>query len=275
MPRHAFFTEPGPGKHLLTTEPGPGGQHSFYVVGTFLRLARQSLESVIVGASKARLARQSVESVIAGTSQARLARQSVESVIAGTSQARLARQSIEVVITNAVVGTSFSDNYNRADAATLGPAYAYQIGFSIVSGTALVASSGFGVAVFDAGAPDVTITTTLGQINPGGGSGAGIYLRYTDANNYTRLTHRGPPQYQRYVAGSIAAQVNLTGLGTPVTGDTMTVVASGTSFIVKKNGTTTDTFTDAGNTSTATKHGIYAGPSAFGPDSFDDLSITP
>jgi len=62
---------------VLDIDPGVRTSVSY----TWMRLARQSSEVMIKGASAARLARQSAETVVAGTSSARLARQSVEVVI--------------------------------------------------------------------------------------------------------------------------------------------------------------------------------------------------
>lgn len=98
-------------------------------------------------------------------------------------------------------------------------------------------------------AADVTVSATYVS-DPSAGKTSGIVFRWSDNSNYWRC---GQNTLRKNVAGSFTTVATHS---TPfAVGDRMTVILSGSSITVQRNGVTVSTATDAFN-STATKHGI-------------------
>lgn len=174
-------------------------------------------------------------------------------------------------------GSLVSDSFNRANnTSSLGTADSGHV-WTALAGTwgidtnrARKYSPGAqGYAVIDAGVANGTVQATLqGTVSSGGAGGGGVAFRMTDANNGWFTEADGTSGYLYKVAGggfSIVASY-----GGWVVGDVVSVVLSGTSIIVKKNGVQVASVTDSFN-STATKHGLrdYGGNIRL-----DDFSVT-
>lgn len=155
--------------------------------------------------------------------------------------------------------TLLSDSFNRADSTTsLGSADTGQA-WVVLNGTCGIngnrayhtTSSSQDYAVVDLGQSDVTISLKIyGDIANGGG----ITFRAVDVNNlwFVDVDSSGSSLY-KVVAGSFTQVA--TAMGAFTIGDTMSVVLSGTSVIVKRNSTTIHSSTQS-QFSTATKHGL-------------------
>lgn len=168
--------------------------------------------------------------------------------------------------------TSFvtiTDSFNRADSATtlgntdtgqpwsiLTPATT----FGISSNKAyIITGNAQRHAVVDAAVSDCTVTVTVS-----GDTDTGMCFRATDTDNLW-ITN-GANLFKRVAT-------NFTSMGTfaYTTGDTISAVLSGTSIILKKNGSTLLSLTDSFN-QTATKHGLRNFNSL--ASRWDDFSIT-
>ncbi len=154
-----------------------------------------------------------------------------------------------------------TDSFNRADSSSslgttdTGQPWTALAGTWGITGNKAykVTGSAQGWAVVESGVSDCTISVTLsGTTNAGGG----ITFRATDANNNLFIDADGTGfDVYKTVAGSISG---IGGGGTTfAAGDVMTVVLSGSSIVIKKNGSgdigggIASTFNQ-----TATKHGL-------------------
>lgn len=171
------------------------------------------------------------------------------------------------IVASAYTLFSITDSFNRADSAVTlgntdtGQPWTYQSGtWGISSNTAYVTSTGQHTAVVNAGVSDCTVQATMSSI----GTSPGLCWRATDDNNY--FLFAGPTCYKR-VAGGFTSLGSTGGFSN---GDVLSVVVSGTSHIIKKNGTTVLSFTESFN-QTATKHGLRAQAN---DSRFDNFSVT-
>lgn len=182
-----------------------------------------------------------------------------------------------VVAASYVAGASaiVSDSFTRANSATsLGTADTGQAWvplsdtWGITSNTAYkVTASNQGYVVIDSGVSDCTITVTVSGTTTAGG---GITFRATDVSNLWFVEcGSGASSVYKSQTGSGLTQM-ASGWAAFAAGDVMSVVLSGTSINVKKNGTSIGTLTNAFN-QTATKHGLrdYTGTIRL-----DDFSVT-
>lgn len=180
----------------------------------------------------------------------------------------------------------FSDNFNRANAATLGSTSGesrpWQVGattgtptWSIVSDQAMLTASATGNAVawVEAYLADGTLQVTVPTA--GAAHGAGVVFRVTDGINYYYLARATSADFHyalwKRVAGT-ATQIGATSTVTITSGDVIQVVLAGSSIVVKVNGTTLFTVTDT-TFLTATKHGLYATGSTALDVVFDSVSF--
>lgn len=169
---------------------------------------------------------------------------------------------------------SVSDSFNRADnASSLGTADTGQVWSALlgtwgISGNKAYKPSGAGqsFAVVESGLADCTIAVTVsGTLTAGGG----ICFRATDANNLWFVEMDvGQTLLYKVQAGGYSAPV--TGMATFAVGDVMSVVLSGSSISVRKNGAQIGSHTSTFNQS-ATKQGLRAYGNAV---QFDDFSVT-
>jgi hypothetical protein len=176
------------------------------------------------------------------------------------------------------VSTLLQDHFTDADntnltahAMDVGPGWTAQAGtFTVIGNVAhcTVANSEY---VADAGQADVTLTCT---INMGSGaSEAAVIFREQDSNNFWAVSaYAGDGNFYLYhkVSGSLGAVTSGTGgviSGTPFV---LSVVLSGSSFIIKKDGVTVINWTDA-TFQTATKFGLrlWSGTAS----TWDDFSV--
>ena len=171
-------------------------------------------------------------------------------------------------------GATVSDTFNRADnASSLGTSDSGHV-WSALLGTWGISSNkaykpsgaGQSFAVVDSGLSDCTIDVTVsGTLTAGGG----ITFRATDASNLWFVEMDvGQTLLYKVEAGGYNAPV--TGMATFSVGDVMSVVLSGTSISIEKNGTQIGSHTSSFN-QTATKHGLRAYGNAV---TFDDFSVT-
>lgn len=168
--------------------------------------------------------------------------------------------------------TLVSDAFNRADSTTsLGTADTGQT-WTALAGTwgissnkaYQVTSSTQAYAVIDAGVGDCTIGLTLSTVGSGGitfRASDATHLWFIDATTSSGNLYRCDGFGPNLIANLGTSWSN---------GDVMTVVLSGSSIVVKKNGTTVYSTTDS-TYATNTKHGLrdYSGAGRY-----DDFSIT-
>jgi hypothetical protein len=167
---------------------------------------------------------------------------------------------------------NITDSFNRADSSTsLGTADTGQT-WTALAGTWGISSNkayhvstfADGYAVIDAGTGDCTVALTLSTVGSGG-----ITFRAVDSTHlwFVDATATGSNLYRCDGFGPNL----MANLGTSwANGDIMTIVLSGSSIVVKKNGTSIYSTTDS-TYATATKHGLrdYSGAGRY-----DSLSIT-
>jgi len=157
--------------------------------------------------------------------------------------------------------TLVSDAFNRADngsslgTADVGGAWTAAAGtWGIASNKARAFNGGSqSFAYIDAGAADCTVSVTMsGTLNSGGG----ICFRFQDTSNTWFIdSDSGGPALWKVIAGSYTQVVNGLGSATLVAGDILSIVLNGSSFDIKKNGTSIYTTTQT-QLQTATKHGL-------------------
>lgn len=155
-------------------------------------------------------------------------------------------------------GALVQDSFDRANGA-IGTADSGQT-WSVLSGNWTVESNKarntFGgtqsFCVIDAGIADCTLEVTVsGTLNSGGG----IAFRFTDANNGLFIEIANGSQTVIYkLQGGGFTQLSIISMSWAA-GDVMTVVLSGTSITLKKNGVVAGSTTSSFN-QTATKHGL-------------------
>jgi hypothetical protein len=171
---------------------------------------------------------------------------------------------------------NITDAFNRADnASSLGTTDTGQT-WSAAAGTWGIASNkarcftagNQSFAVVESGASDCTIAVTVsGTLNAGGG----ITFRHQDVNNTWFVdSDSGGPGLWKVISGSYTQVVANLGGTSLVAGDVLSVVLSGSSVIVKRNGTTLYSGTQT-QLQTATKHGLRDYGAGI---RLDDFSIT-
>lgn len=176
-------------------------------------------------------------------------------------------------------GVSITDSFTRADSAvSLGTTTTGAKVWSALSGVwgvlsnqAYVATTGTEpVAVIDAGVADCTVSVvcrpTVGK--------QGLAFRVVDISNFWRTVALGGNLYLQKTVATVLTDAP----GSPIAqaladGDTLSVVLSGTSIIVKVNGVTKYSITDS-QFQTATKHGLAEAVSGDTAAKFDDFSVT-
>jgi hypothetical protein len=133
-------------------------------------------------------------------------------------------------------------------------------------------------AVVDSAVADCTVSAVVG-VTAAATPNCGLTLRAQDASNLYIVEIRVDASYTPKIYKSVGGTNTAIATGAAVTfvaGDTLSAVLSGTSIIVKRNGTTIVSVTDSTYT-TQTKHGLHAqapsGSASFA--SFDDFSIQP
>lgn len=181
--------------------------------------------------------------------------------------------------TTGALTIGFTDNFNRADAATLGASYvaSSQAGtpvWSIVSNRASLtaATSGNNVISRECNSADGTLQVTIAA--GGATKQMGLAARVQDALNNLRVAplSTGDLRYtlfKRVASTSTVVQTATT--KTVADGDVMQVVLAGTSVIVKVNGTTIITATVSEFTG-VTKHGLFCSSGTL-DGAFEDLSF--
>lgn len=141
----------------------------------------------------------------------------------------------------------FSDNFDRADSSsTLGPDWTVSSGtWGVSSNKAYCAVSGNGRAVLhDVGTGDYTLTC---DVTLTGGSDAGLWFRWVDANNcwLLALNPLASVTLFRAVGGTFTAVATAATAGT----DTYVIVTSGSSIEVYRAGALIISVTDSANAS--------------------------
>jgi hypothetical protein len=136
--------------------------------------------------------------------------------------------------------------------------------------------SSLGKAVVDSTAVDCTVATVINYSS--GQSIGGLVFRATDQSNCYMTEVTVSVAYAPKIYKVVAGVVTVLATGASITvnsGDTLSVELSGTSIIVKRNGSTIVSTTDATYT-TQTKHGFYAYNTTGSPTGlrFDNLNIT-
>lgn len=169
----------------------------------------------------------------------------------------------------------FIDNFNRANASTLGASYSDQLNFSVKSSQAMIDNTvvvGTGYGVRDFGYADVTVSAKIVSDLTTSGATAGLMLRFQDGSNFLYFDGRsGGGQLYKVVAGS--STVLITSSSAFANGDTVSVKMIGSALTLYKNGTQVGTATDAA-LSTKTKHGLRGVANGFAACIMDDLVIT-
>ncbi len=154
-----------------------------------------------------------------------------------------------------------TDTFNRTNSGSA-------LGTPSDSGSAWVeAASNFGIfsnQAYGAGNGSPTLsylecsaadgTVQLTYVTPGAGS-AGLAFRVSDASNFWVVRATTAFGYSVYKCVATTFSLVQTGSHIPANNDVVSVVLSGSSIIVKVNGTTDNTITDSFNAA-ATKHGL-------------------
>jgi hypothetical protein len=176
-------------------------------------------------------------------------------------------------------GVSISDTYTRGDnAASLGATETGQL-YSLPNGGTFGISGNQAynpsaqadkMAVVQSGAADCTVGITIAVL--GAASGAGIYFRVVDANNWWRFVFDGSNYTLRKVVAGAGADTDVVG-GTLAGSDMLYAVLQGSTITVKKNTTTIFTRVDAA-LNTATMHGFGTGGVGSAATRFDNLTIS-
>lgn len=173
---------------------------------------------------------------------------------------------------------SLSDDFNRADnAASMGSTSGGGVAWSALRGTWGIASnqgytatpngSATDIAVVETGVADGTVTVTL-PTAPTTPSECGLTFRAVDISNWFVVQSAGTAlKVYRNVAGTVT-EIGSAASQRPASGDTLSVVMSGTSIVVKRNGSTVISLTDSAHTA-ATKHGLNNYQTGTRFDSFD------
>lgn len=170
--------------------------------------------------------------------------------------------------------TVVSDSFNRADSSTsLGSADTGQAWTALVGTWGITSNQAYNpvgggdnqcTAVVDAGVSDCTV-----QVTKPNSHDAGFVFRVVDANNYLMFTEAGV-LYKRVGGGFTSIATCAVGSD----GDVLAAVLSGTSVIVKRNGTQIVSVTESTHQS-ATKHGLRNYFPSFGASElFDDFTVT-
>jgi hypothetical protein len=168
------------------------------------------------------------------------------------------------------------DSFNRADSVTsLGNADSGQAWQALIGTWGISSNQAYlqtdtvpneAIAVVDSGKSDCTVTAKMAVAV----DGWRLTWRAADgANHFMLLRFGGSINVYRKQAGTFN-QIG-SAVVVPANGDVLSVVLSGTSHVVKLNGATIVSVTDAFQ-ATATKHGI--GNSAVNGARFDDFSVT-
>jgi hypothetical protein len=188
-----------------------------------------------------------------------------------------------MAIRAAAAVTGRSDDFNRANSATLGTpsdggtAWVQLAVFSAntVGITGNQAARGDGAtgaplyAVLESSLTDVTIQFTASAVV---GATPSFVARASNKDNLVLCQYAGTGNFEHYhiVGGTFSSVLDSVAF-TPSSGDILTLTISGNNYTMKRNGTTVFTFTDSTNT-TNTKHGIALGNAG---TRIDDFSITP
>jgi hypothetical protein len=173
---------------------------------------------------------------------------------------------------------NITDTFTRADSAlSLGVADTGQ-SYTLPNGGTFGISSNQGynpsaqgdkMAVIESGAADCTVSIAI--VTLGAASGAGVYFRVVDGNNWWRFVYDGANYTLRKIVAGIGADVFVGG-GALAANDVLSVILSGTSIIAKRNSTTITSQTDAALAS-ATMHGWGTGGVGSAATRWDLLSI--
>lgn len=163
---------------------------------------------------------------------------------------------------------AFTDDFNRANASTLGSPWVDLLGpFGISSNQAGVTTSGPSLSVVPGGANDI-IRVTVSHLDTGG-SDSGLVFRAADDTHHWRFTISSSAVKLTKVNGSSTDVWSDTWAGAD--GDELEVdLSDGASIKVSANATLLHTETDSFN-DTEDQHGLY---DASGFPLFDDFSLT-
>ena len=172
-----------------------------------------------------------------------------------------------------IIATGFDDQFTRADGAVGSPWVTSGNGSWTITSNQLgntTIASGSGYCVRDAGVADGTL-----EFEVAGTPGNGLYavFRYQSVNNLLRIGYNsGAPTLYKVVGGSSTLIAACTG-GAWAASDVIQVVLSGTTVVVKKNGTTvlTQTVTEF---SDKTFHGVGCGSTGTA-GTFEYVTFTP
>lgn len=182
-----------------------------------------------------------------------------------------------------VTTTAVADNFNRANSSTsMGSTSTGSVAWSALAGTwGITGNAGYiaaapatlHMAVVESGVTNCTVEVKIAT--NASSSSCGLFVRATDVSNgYIVESGSASTTAKLYklVSGTATAIAN-SGSNVPfASGDVIQVVLSGTSIIVKKNGSTIISTTDSTFT-TQTKHGLYGAFAASGV-TWDDFSVT-
>lgn len=173
-----------------------------------------------------------------------------------------------------------SDSFTRANSAVaLGTPSDNLAPWEVFSGTwgitgnqaYIVAGGAQNYAVRDAGVGDCTISVKMTGTSP---NTQGMTFRFTSLlANYT-LTFADTGRVRLYkVVGGVYTDIG-NAVGSPATGDVMSVILAGTSITVQKNGATLFTVIDATHDNSVHKHGLWGfGVVAAGGRQWDDYAV--
>ena len=171
--------------------------------------------------------------------------------------------------------TPITDSFDRADSTTTmgntdtGQTWVPNAGtWGITSNTAyLQAGSGQNTTVVDSGVSDCTVGFTISTY----AANLGFCLRSQNDSNHLLVTFGGGIALEVYTKIANSFTVIASNSTTVTSGDAVSVVLSGTSIVVKKNGTTVLSTTSS-SFQTETKHGLRN----FGATAarFNDFSVT-
>lgn len=180
----------------------------------------------------------------------------------GTSDLSAASNSV----TPSAPPAGFTDNFNRADSATLGTSSGGQTWSVVTAGFAIAGnlakrSAANGIVVIDSGVADCLVQADYNPL----GSEVGLVFRLTDASNYIKATESGGAIYLfKVVAGAQTTLGSVTQPGSDTGVHTLKVTGLGSAVKVFWDGTQVLSVTETFN-QTATKHGLGGG-ATFGTD---------
>jgi hypothetical protein len=181
-------------------------------------------------------------------------------VIAGAAL-QLPGGNIQFASGTTVPATLASDNFNRADSASLGTAPTGQTWLNLINSAHIISNQAGSpdadayLDVLDCGAADVAVQITITAFPSPGASYIGILVRASDGSNYFRaIINNGTLYLDKRVAGALTNLATGMASGTP--GDILKVQVLGPAITVYYNGSVVATASDSFNQS-VTQHGIF------------------